>query len=123
VGTNDSRPSQTPDEPPLQRWFPRNPTTVGDDLEILVTLQTDGSLLLESVWLTSSASYTLYDGNPSAGGQAIAGLSRMVGDCCEAPWCLGNIGYSGYDSIYADCNPEWTQNLVPGATGTLPAAP
>ena len=99
------------------------PTTVGDDLEILVTPQADGSLSLESIWLTSSGSYTLYDGNPNSGGQAIAGLTRMAGECCEGPWCLGRIGRRAYDDFYSNCNPEWIQNLVPGAAGTLPPAP
>ena len=92
-------------------------STVGDDLEIAVSRQPDGSILIETLWHTSSCIYTIYDGDPDNGGQPISGVTRLGGNGCALPGCLGNVGFSSLDH-YASC-PSFIENVVPGASGTI----
>ena len=94
------------------------PSTVGDDLEISFSRESDGSIRIDAIWSTRAGGYTIYDGDPDNGGQPISGLTRLGGNGCALPWCLGNTGFSTVN-YYAGC-PSFIENVVPGASATIP---
>jgi len=101
---------------------PLGSSQVGNDMELLVRRQQDGSILIKPMWQTSAGIYTIYDDDPAAGGAAIAGLKRLGGNGTadsEAMFAsVSNLPWSAFDH-YSSC-PQFIENAVPGAAGIIP---
>jgi hypothetical protein len=80
---------------------------MGDDMGLRVERLSDGSVLITALWHSSVGVYTVWDGDPDDGGQTIEGLTRMASQT-RIDWWANKYNYPGV-----------TENVVPGAIGTL----